>query len=145
MIKYFRYFDFRSLGGIPPSPEHITTGIPSTSLRYETPIARPSHIGGESAPIDMLPIIIGYISRTGGINFALSLFTESLLFSIFNGSSSGGSILPKRVLTRNSCLPASSAGSVSIEILVNLSLSRVEMAGSFLLPPLLYPSPPLFL
>src|SRR5574340_882334 len=104
MIKYFRYFDLRSPGGIPPSPEHITTGIPSTSLRYATPIARPSHMGGERAPTDMLPIIMGYILRTGGMNVELSLFTKSLLFSIFKGSSSGGSILPKRVLMRNSCL-----------------------------------------
>src|SRR4030043_1984588 len=142
---YFRYFDFKSLGGIPPSPVAITTGRPSTSLRYATPIASPSHMGGDNAPTDMLPIIIGNISRTGGMNFPLSLSTTSLPLTLFSGSSSAGKILPRSVLTRNSCRPASRAGSVSIEILVNLSLSRVETDGSFLLPPLLYPSPPLFL
>ncbi|KJU81423.1 hypothetical protein MBAV_006383 [Candidatus Magnetobacterium bavaricum] len=36
-MKYLINRDFRSLCGIPPSPEHITTGIPSTSLRYVIP------------------------------------------------------------------------------------------------------------
>ncbi len=44
---------------MPPSPEHITTGRPSTSFRYVMPMARPSHMWGESAPIDMLPMRMG--------------------------------------------------------------------------------------
>src|SRR5512139_1707248 len=135
-MKYLRNFDFKSLGGMPPSPEHITTGMHSTSLRYATPIASPSHIGGERAPTDMLPIMIGYISRTGGMNTP-SLSITSFPPTFLSGSCSGGRFLPKKVLIRNSCLPASSAGSVSIDILVNLSLSRVDTDGSFLLPPLL--------
>ena len=123
----------------------MTTGRPSTSFKYVTPIARPSHMFGESAPMDMLPIIIGYISRTGGTNTPDFLSTSSLPFTTCIGSSSAGSILPRYVLILNSCLPASSAGSVSIDILENLSLSRVEGIGSFLRPPLVYGLPPWFL
>ncbi len=55
-------------GGMPPSPEHMTTGMPSTSFRYVMPMASPSHMWGERAPMDMEPMRIGKISRTGGMN-----------------------------------------------------------------------------
>ena len=59
MINISEILICKAAGACRLHPEHITTGRPSTSFRYATPIARPSHIGGESAPIDMLPIVIG--------------------------------------------------------------------------------------
>ncbi|KAF5032570.1 hypothetical protein DSECCO2_615870 [anaerobic digester metagenome] len=56
---YLRKRERKRRGGQPPSPVHMRTGMPSSSFKYVTPMTRPSHMLGESAPKDMEPIMSG--------------------------------------------------------------------------------------
>ncbi|EKD34922.1 MAG: hypothetical protein ACD_75C02127G0001, partial [uncultured bacterium] len=83
----------------------------------------------------MEPMTKGKISRVGGIQPPLTLFSRN---------SSGESTRPSVVVTLNSCRPASSAGSVSMEIRSKMIRSRSVGPVAFRRPPLFIGSPFLF-
>ena len=87
---------------------------------------------GESAPKDMEPMTNGKISRVGGIHSPASRRRRN---------SSGGSTRPRMVLMLNSCRPASSAGSVSMEMRVKLMRSSTVRPETLRRPPRFWASP----